>query len=159
MSGKGQSQNAFLRFITSPIRALGRARDFYVRSITKCGHTLNYSNPVDPVGRFAAFPRSYSVATSRSDESEDFTELMRAASARTLADRINVDLVLKQHNATAQQQKSVGSKGLPKSTSVGMAKIEEDKPYDLADGGVNHGIPDLYPRSKSYAVRKRTVAF
>ncbi|KAK4271979.1 hypothetical protein QN277_020592 [Acacia crassicarpa] len=84
---------------------------------------------------------------------------MRSAPGMTLANRINVDLVLKQHSTMALQQQSVGSKGLSKSTSVGMAKIEEDKPYDLVDGGVNNGIPDLYPRSKSYAVRKRTVAF
>ncbi|XP_028806949.1 uncharacterized protein LOC114761692 [Neltuma alba] len=157
MRSKGQSQNAFVRFITSPIRALGRARDFYVRNITKCGYNMNYSNPVDAAGRFAAFPRSYSANTSRSEDSEDFAELVRAASARTLVDRIDMDLVMKQQ-ATAQQQQSLGSRGLPKSTSVGMTKIDEDKPYDFADGG-NNGVADLYPRSRSYAVRKRTVAF
>ncbi|XP_054789937.1 uncharacterized protein LOC129303825 [Prosopis cineraria] len=157
MRSKGQSQNVFVRFITSPFRALGRARDFYVRSITKCGHNMNYSNPVDAAGRFAAFPRSYSANTSRSEESEDFAELVRAASARTMVDRIDMDLVLKRH-ATAQKQQSVESTGLPKSTSVGMTKIDEDKPYDFADGGVN-SAPDLYPRSRSYAVGKRNVVF
>ena len=137
--------------MASPIRALGKARDMYVRGITKCGQNLNYGNPMDAEGRFSAFPRSYSVATSTRSEGsdEDFAELMRAASARTLAHRIDMDLVLK------QQQQDHNSKGLPKSSSVGMAKIDEDKPYD-SEGGVAV-VQDLYPRSRSYAVGKRNV--
>ena len=153
MRSKGQGQNKFIRIISTPIRVLGKARDMYVRSITKCGHNMNYSNPVDAAGRFTALPRSYSAATSMSGgDSEDFAELMRAASARTLVNRIDVDLVLK------QQQQPVGSNGLPKSVSVGMGRIDEDKPYDLGEGDVPV-VPDPYPRSKSYAVGKRSVVF
>ncbi|XP_027356299.1 uncharacterized protein LOC113865760 [Abrus precatorius] len=146
--GKQQKQNKLVWIITTPIRVLGKARDMYVRSITKCGHSMNYSNPVDAAGRFEALPRSYSAATSRSDN-EDFAELLRAASARTLVNRIDVDLALKQQ-ASAQP---VSSNGLPKSTSVGMGRIDEDKPFDLGEGGLN-GMPNSYPRSRSYAVGK-----
>ncbi|KAF7830530.1 Uncharacterized conserved protein UCP031279 [Senna tora] len=157
MRSKGQSQNVFVRIITSPIRALGRARDMYVRSITKCGNNMNYSNPVDAAGRFAAMPRSYSTSTTRSEEGEDFAELMRAASARTLANRIDMDLVMKQQGKTTAQEERLGTKGLPKSSSVGMGKIDEDAPFD---GNVNV-MPNLYPRSRSYAVGvgKRTTVF
>lgn len=138
--------------MASPVKALVKARDMYVRSITNCGQNMSYGNPMDSAGRFSALPRSYSTATStRSDqENEDFTELVRAASARTLVNRIDMDLVMKQ-----QQQPS---KGLPKSSSVGMAKIDEDMPYDLSDGGVTFK-PVSYPRSRSYAVGNRSVVF
>ena len=147
MSRNKHSQKTFMRFITSPFRALGRARDLYVRSITKCGHNMNYTSPVGAGGMFSTIPRSYSLNTSRSEhESEDFAELMRAASARTLVERIDMELVMK-------QQKEREAKELAKSRSVGMAKIEEDKACEFEDD-----VGDLYPRSRSYAVRKRSVA-
>ncbi|KAK7283235.1 hypothetical protein RIF29_12626 [Crotalaria pallida] len=151
---KGQRQNKFVRIITTPFRVLGKARDMYVRSITTCGDNMNYSNPVDAAGRFSSLPRSYSVATSRSGDNEDFAELMRAASARTLINRIDVDnLVLKQQKQNMARDEPVGANGLPKSTSVGMARIDEDMAYELGEGV----MPDLYPRSRSYAVGKRSV--
>ncbi|RYR74859.1 hypothetical protein Ahy_A02g009566 isoform A [Arachis hypogaea] len=131
--------------MVSPIRALGKARDMYVRSIIKCGDSMNYSNPMDAANRFSALSRSHSAATSRRSEvnDEDFAELMRAASARTLANRID------------------NSKGLPKSSSVGMARIDEENDYAEGSVGGGFGVPELYPRSKSYAVSKthNVVAF
>lgn len=71
---------------------------------------------------------------------EDYAELVRAASARTTsANRIHV------------------SKVLPKSSSVGMARIDEDKAVET-EGGVAFAA-DLYPRSRSYAVAKSKPAF
>ncbi|CAJ1973481.1 unnamed protein product [Sphenostylis stenocarpa] len=152
--GKGK-QSKLVWIITTPFRVLGKAKDAYVRSITKCGHNMNYSNPVDAAGRFEALPRSYSVATSRSDN-EDFAELLRAASARTLVNRIDVDLVLKQQAQAQAQTRPVSSNGLPKSTSVGMGRIDEDTPYDLSEGDVP-AVPKPYPRSRSYAVGKTSA--
>lgn len=137
----------FIRIVCSPIRALGKARDAYVRSITNCGQSISYGNPGDAAGRFSSLSRSQSAATSRRSEvSDDFVELVRAASARTLVNRIDMDLVMK------QQQKQ----GLPKSSSVGMAKIDEDTPFDSVEGVVA-SVHDSYPRSKSYAVGNRNV--
>ncbi|KAK7311387.1 hypothetical protein RJT34_09501 [Clitoria ternatea] len=150
--GKGQKKK-LVKIITTPIRVLGKAKDMYVRSITKCGHSMNYGNPVDAAGMFEALPRSYSAATSRSGGNEDFAELLRAASARTLVNRIDVDdLVLKQQ----AEARPVSSHGLPKSTSVGMGRIDEDKPFDLRDGDVPV-VPQSYPRSRSYAVGKTSA--
>ncbi|GAU31162.1 hypothetical protein TSUD_315870 [Trifolium subterraneum] len=157
-SGKEQKQNKIVRIITTPIRVLGKARDMYVRSITKCGNNMNYSNPIDPTGRFENLPRSYSAVTSRSgggDNSEDFTELMRAASARTLVNRIDMDMVLKQHQQETTSR-PVSSNGLPKSVSVGMGRIEEEKASDLGEGDVPD-VTNFYPRSRSHAVGKRNV--
>lgn len=154
MRCKKQSQNKLVRIMASPIRALGKARDMYVRSITNCGQHVSYygGDPTEGAGRFS---RSHSVATSTRSEvvSEDYAELLRAASARTLANRIDMDLVLKQQ----QHANSLKGNNLPKSSSVGMARIDEDKPYD-SEGGVAF-VTDPYPRSRSYAVAKRGPAF
>ncbi|KAE9588476.1 hypothetical protein Lal_00002719 [Lupinus albus] len=154
MGIKGHGKSLLVRIIGSPIRALVKARDMYVRSITNCGQSISYGNStIDGAGGFSSFPRSYSTATStRSEENEDFAELMRAASARTIESRIDMDLVMKQ-----QQEKQ--HKGLSKSSSVGMAKIDEDVPFDLSYDGVVSFKPDSYPRSRSYAVTKKSVVF
>jgi len=154
-SGKEQKQNKIVRIITTPIRVLVKAKDMYVRSITKCGNNMNYSNPT---GRFENLPRSYSAVTSRSGgggDNEDFAELMRAASARTLGNRIDMDLVLKQHQEL--EAKPVSSNGLPKSVSVGMGRIDEEKPSDDMGEGDVPVVVNSYPRSRSYAVGKRNV--
>ncbi|CAK8569431.1 unnamed protein product [Lathyrus sativus] len=160
---KGHSKNVFMRIMCCPIRALGKARDAYVRSITNCGQSMNYgSYPMDAASRFSSLSRSQSAATtssrrsssssslSRLDNNEDFAELVRAASARTLGNRMDIDLVLKQQ----EQQKM--NKKLPKSSSVGMAKIDEDMPFDFGVGNGVGFVVDSYPRSKSYAVGNRT---
>nr|AFK39444.1 unknown [Lotus japonicus] len=164
MRSKGQSQSMFMKIMASPFRALGRARDAYVRSITTCGQSVSYGNPMDPAGRFSSLSRSQSVATSRSGDGDDYAELLRAASARTMVGRIDMDLILKQQQLQQQQQHryhTEGPKGskLPKSSSVGMGGIDEETPYDTSEGGVAFVAPDSYPRSKSYAVGKRNVAF
>lgn len=147
MKSKGQEhskkkKNTLVRIIASPIRALGKARDMYVRSITNCGNQISYGVPSEGAGRFS---RSHSVATSSTTSHEDYAELLRAASARTLINRIDMDLVLKQQHASNNNNKV-----LPKSSSVGMSRIEEDKPFDSEQGVA---FPtDSYPRSRSYAV-------
>ncbi|KAL5071771.1 hypothetical protein RYX36_022658 [Vicia faba] len=154
----------FMRIMCSPIRALGKARDAYVRSITNCGHSMSYgSYPMDSASRFSSLSRTQSTATSRRsssssslsrlDNNEDFAELVRAASARTLGNRIDMDLVLKQRQ---QQEQQKMNKKLPKSSSVGMAKIDEDMPFDSSVGNGVGFVVDSYPRSKSYAVGNRT---
>lgn len=162
-SSKGQKQNMLMKIIGSPIRALGKARDAYVRSITSCGQNISYGNPMDSAARFSSLSRSQSAATSRrsdNDGGEDFAELVRAASARTMVSRIDMDLVLKQQQQQEMKNNGVkGNKGLPKSSSVGMGKIDEDKPFEFSNiesGGNLAFVKDSYPRSKSYAVGNRT---
>lgn len=140
-----KKKNTLVRIIASPIRALGKARDMYVRSITNCGNQISYGVPSEGAGRFS---RSHSVATSSTTSHEDYAELLRAASARTLINRLDMDLVLKQQHASNNNNNN--NKVLPKSSSVGMSRIEEDKPFDSQEGVA---FPtDSYPRSRSYAV-------
>ncbi|GMY17390.1 hypothetical protein FCV25MIE_12629 [Fagus crenata] len=154
MRSKAHQQNKFVRFITIPIRVLCKARDFYVRSITDCAPRVGHSS--HPIGCTVMLPKSYSVSSSRSNDAEDLRELIRAASARTLADTIDMEMILNK-----QQGMGMGSKRLPKCSSVGMGKIDEDRPCDFGKDadGVNVKADLLYPRSRSYAVTKRSVVF
>lgn len=155
MRNKAQ-HNKFVRFMSIPIRALSKARDFYVRSITGCAPRVGHSNPI---GYPEMLPKSFSGSSARSNDNDDYRELIRAASARTLTDRIDMDMILMR-----QQRKVVNSsssKDLPKSASVGMGRIDEDGPCDDfgKDVGVGVSVKSdlLYPRSRSYAVTKRSV--
>ncbi|KAK9270504.1 hypothetical protein L1049_026084 [Liquidambar formosana] len=153
MRGKTHNQNRFVRIITMPFRVLGKARDFYVRSVTNCAHTVSYGNTIGCPGDL---PRSFSVCSSRTNNSEDFRELVRAASTSTLVDRIGMDMLLQQHMREAA---AMGSKVVvPRSCSVGMGKIDEDKPCcDFGEDTIDGKNGLFYPRSKSYAVTKRSV--
>jgi hypothetical protein len=156
MGIKGHQQNRFVRFITIPFRLLGKTKDLYVRSMTSCAHGVGSQN----MGSAVALPKSFSVSSSRCGGDDDLSELIRAASTRTSVDRIDVDMILKQQAAQSAVMMSTGSRGLAKSSSVGMGKIDEDRPCDFEEAGVGGGKADLfYPRSRSYAVTKRSVVF
>ncbi|KAF5456086.1 hypothetical protein F2P56_025598 [Juglans regia] len=151
-SSKGQYQNKFMRFLTTPIRILGKARDIYVRRITDCATRVSYGQAM---GCSAALPKSFSVSSSRSNDGDDLRELIRAASVRTLIESIDMDAILKQQGAA----NSTGSKGLPKCSSVGMGKIDEDRPCDFEGVGFGAKADLLYPRSRSYAVTNTSSVF
>ncbi|POO03712.1 hypothetical protein TorRG33x02_000160 [Trema orientale] len=172
MKTKTHSQNRFMRIITIPIKALGKARDYYVRSMNSA-EKLGYASTMGgPAGQFAALPKSFSVRASRSSDNndDDYAELIRAASARSFGGRIDVDAILRQQlreaaakttPCTAAMTTTTGARGLPKCSSVGMSKIDEEKACDFGEDGADNDLkPDfLYPRSRSYAVAKRGVVF
>ncbi|CAK9168793.1 unnamed protein product [Ilex paraguariensis] len=156
MRAKAHHQNKFMRFITIPIRVLNKAMDMYVKRMTDCADKVGYGNimggPVQPV----AMPRSFSSSSTRSNDSEDFRELMRIASTRSLGNTVNMDLHTQQHKS---QPNIIESRGVPRSCSVGMGRIDEDKPCVFGEDNVNFKTELKYPRSRSYAVTKRSVVF
>ncbi|ONI33382.1 hypothetical protein PRUPE_1G420800 [Prunus persica] len=166
-STKEQNKNKFMRIITVPIRALSKAKDFYVRSMTDVAERVSYGNTMGgPGGQFSSsLPKSFSSrSTSGSSEAsgDDFSELIRAASARSYGTRIDVDAILKEQQLKrSATTTTMGSKAvLPKCSSVAMGRIDEDGPADFDEHAAGDVKPDLfYPRSRSYAVTKRSVAF
>lgn len=122
----------------APRRALCAARDLYVRSVTGCAGHL----PADAAFGYPTFAgapsfRSDSFASSSSrrpsDADEDLRELIRAASQRRAAEA----------EAAARQQQHPAA--VPRSQSVAMARIDEDRPCDDFE-------PDAaFPRSRSCA--------
>ncbi|KGN62434.1 uncharacterized protein LOC105434639 [Cucumis sativus] len=143
-----QNQNKFIRFVTLPIRALGKAKDFYVKSIMDCAPRVSHGYPS---GQLPILPKSYSSRSCRSNETDDFRELVKAASVRSLDIKdIDADILYPQR----QRQ----SKGLPKSCSVGMGRIDEDTACEFEEG-VEDKAHLAYPRSKSYAVTNSNSGF
>eukprot|EP00262_Sarcandra_glabra_P004910 TRINITY_DN16149_c0_g1_i1.p1 TRINITY_DN16149_c0_g1~~TRINITY_DN16149_c0_g1_i1.p1 ORF type:complete len:154 (+),score=14.88 TRINITY_DN16149_c0_g1_i1:149-610(+) len=147
MKSTAKRESKLSRCLKAPIRVLCKARDLYVNSLTGCAGRLNYDTVMGcPVGVVSTLPRSFSNTSSRASEDEDLRELIRAASQRNLVDKLGIT------NTNVQPK---GSKGVvPRSFSVGIGRIDEDKPCDFKeDFKVSSDV--LYPRSRSYAVSKR----
>uniref|UniRef100_A0A0D9WV37 Uncharacterized protein n=1 Tax=Leersia perrieri TaxID=77586 RepID=A0A0D9WV37_9ORYZ len=142
--GSGGGGGKLARWLwRAPRRALGRARDFYVKSVTGCaGHlppdaAFGYSYPAFSAPS-PAMSRSSSYASSSSrfaagggGGDDDMRELIRAASQRLAAEQ-----------AAANQPPA----SVPRSQSVAMARIDEDRPCEFAGAGL------FFPRSQSCAV-------
>ncbi|XP_059281590.1 uncharacterized protein LOC132035349 [Lycium ferocissimum] len=144
MKSKASGQNRFIRILSLPWKALIKARDCYVGTMT------NYA-VVNP----RSLSKSYSVTSTRSDDSEDFRDLVRAASARSMGENFELNLLIQQQ-IRQQLQQQMPSRKVPRSVSVGMGRIDEDKPFvlgDQEDVSMMLMKNDLkYPRSRSHAV-------
>ncbi|KAK8705569.1 hypothetical protein V6N13_049167 [Hibiscus sabdariffa] len=159
MSRKGHAQNKFVRFITIPFRALGKARDLYVRSMTSCAAGVSFGQGGGAADYAGQLPRSFSESSAASSyANEDFRDLIRAASVRSLGHRNEVEMFLQE-----QLKQMRAAKGLPKSSSVGMGRIDEDKPFESEEKNQLHHVDNnamkqdtLFKRSKTYAVTKRS---
>ncbi|KAG6422049.1 hypothetical protein SASPL_118610 [Salvia splendens] len=158
-----QQQSLFVFIITTPYRALCKARDFYVKSMLNCANSnaIGLHSSVQPG---PALPRSFSAtisSRSRRDDDADYRELVRAASARTIGSRVDLDAYVKQ-----ERKAKPGPRALPsRSASVAMGRIDEERPTgyfgeDIKIGNINKfdngRIVDRkselkYPRSKSHA--------
>ncbi|KAF7847450.1 hypothetical protein BT93_L2956 [Corymbia citriodora subsp. variegata] len=144
-------------FLAAPLRALSRARDLYVRSILSCASAVGQGHVTCPGGQHAPLPRSFSVASSRLDGGgdpdgydDDFRELVRAASARTLGyNAEDLDAVLRQ---IRKNRPGPGPRVLPKSCSVGMGRIEEERECDVGGEKEKEKEKESVRRSRSYAV-------
>ncbi|KAK4860615.1 hypothetical protein QYF36_027324 [Acer negundo] len=169
MRSNKHNQNRFVRFITIPIRVLGKARDMYVKSLTDYAKGARYRNTTP--GQFPTLPKSFSVGPTRSNtDNEDYKELVRAASVRSMGHTNEAEMLLQQHmrrppQSMATAAKVVGSKGFPKSCSVGMGfmgRIDEEKPCDVSEdsvGSVNSNKAESYSRSRTVSIITRTNAF
>ncbi|PIN11603.1 hypothetical protein CDL12_15788 [Handroanthus impetiginosus] len=165
MKSRSSQQNRFLRIITGPIRALCKARDFYVRSMTEYADRMNYGNvmAVPGTSQVSGLPKSFSVGSGRSYNSEDFQELVRAASARMSGERIDLDSYIKQQMKMRAGSAAAGSGPQampPRSSSVVMGRIDEDKPccYFGEDVVMRSKNEIKYPRSKSHAATTRKLS-
>lgn len=163
MKSKASQQNRFLRIITVPVRILSKARDFYVKSMTGYADRMNYGGvmAIPVTSQVSGLPRSFSVSSARSQENEDFQELVRAASVRSSGDRINLDSYIK-HQMKVRAGSRDGPRAMPpRSSSVAMGRIDEDRPccYFGEDSSsfINARNEIKYPRSRSHAASARRL--
>ncbi|XP_057793199.1 uncharacterized protein LOC131009808 [Salvia miltiorrhiza] len=159
MKSKASQQNRFLRIITVPVRALSKARDFYVRSLSDYADRMNYGNAmaIPVTAQVTALPRSFSVSSARSQVEQD---LVRASSTRSMGDRAELESYIKEQ----MKMRVVGlspqpqPQGMPpRSTSVAMGRIDEDKPCCYFGEDNTAFLTTKIPRSRSHAVSARRL--
>lgn len=162
---KSRKKNKFIRFVMIPFRVLGKARDLYVKSLTNYAERSSLSNSMGmSAGQFSTLPKSFSVGPARSTEKEDYSELLRAASVRSLGHTNEVDFILVEKKAreppSTVPMTAMGSKKFPKSVSVGMGfmgRIDEEKSDEMGEeGSVRTPDSASFSRSKSVAVTNLT---
>ncbi|KAI3491237.1 hypothetical protein L1887_44484 [Cichorium endivia] len=154
-------KNLIIRIITTPYRAICKAKDFYIRSITDCANHTTYGRAAMTYGN--PLPRSTSTSSFGSDAAtDDLRELIRANSTTSMSDlnisRADLELYIKMMK---QSSPAMGSRKVPRSVSVGMGRIDEDGPVssfpDDTDLGRKVKSDNLmFPRSKSHAVTSGT---
>ncbi|KAL8127955.1 uncharacterized protein LOC141720233 [Apium graveolens] len=194
MGGKTH-HNKFLRIITLPFRFLKKGKDMYVKSMMDVASKPRYVSSHNMMGSrnksskaSSALPKSFSTSyansfSSTNFEGDDLKELIRANSTTYNNDpssklRMDMDLYLKQLIKEQQVKKLkeslvlgnnrfASSQGVvPRSVSVGMGKIDEEKPFEEEEEEeeedsvqVKKKKEVMFPRSRSHAVSQTTAVF
>ncbi|KAI4369812.1 hypothetical protein MLD38_018216 [Melastoma candidum] len=144
------------RLLKASSRILSKARDLYVRSLTECSGQVGYGSVMGcPTGQYvpSSLPRSFSESSARSSSSssrdDDYRELMRLASARSLGGR-RVDPGFLVDGGKGERWPPGG---VPRSRSVQIGRIDEEKPSDFGNDGDEQVVETAARRlrSKSYS--------
>ncbi|XP_074378243.1 uncharacterized protein LOC141719771 [Apium graveolens] len=170
-----------------PARVLKKGKDMYVRSMMDFAQKPRYSNSSSTKAPLktgpaavSGLPKSFStsVTTTRStnyDENDDFRELIRASSTTHNNNTMNLDVegylkqLIEEQKLTRQKLyndhlvdpnfNSKVAKGVPRSHSVGLGRIDEGKACEFdeeeeeaVDDEDSVKKPQVISRSRSHAV-------
>lgn len=196
MRTKG-SQSKLMKIITMPARVLKKGKDMYVRSMMDFAQKPRYSSsssstkaPLKTGQGVSGLPKSFStsVTTTRStnyEENEDLRELIRANSTAHNNNSMSLDVegYLKQlieeqkltrqklynDHSVDQNINSKMAKGVPRSHSVGLGRIDEGKACEFDEEEEEEvdedsvKKPEVMLRSRSHAVgianRNKSLVF
>ena len=86
---------------------------------------------------------------------QDLSELIRVASLMSLRSKFESDPVRRQ---PSRQSPGKGKNAVPRSLSVGIGRIDEDETCEFGEDDIKVNTVSL-PRSRSYAVRRKTGVF
>ncbi|KAI3707135.1 hypothetical protein L6452_25385 [Arctium lappa] len=141
-------------FIKTPIRALGKAKKFYVKGITNFSTTYNQPIMIIKDANKPPLPRSFSTTTIVSNNHQPSGEdLIRANSTSTIQiGRADVYMIQQ------QQQLSASRKRVPRSCSLGMGRIDEDRVSSFRNDNINgseNKFDSRISRNHSYASDSR----
>ncbi|PON40516.1 hypothetical protein PanWU01x14_296520 [Parasponia andersonii] len=160
MRSNEHKQSKLKHYMLTPIRALSRARDFYVKMMMNdcvgvdCdGGVVGPSAPA-----LSRFPKRFSTVNLPSNDDENLRKLLRMVSSERNINHVEInkdlgsdDHMQRQGVIVRQGPMSMGyGGGIMGSYSVGLGKIgriDEDRPCTFEED-----IDLTYPRSKSYAV-------
>lgn len=185
------NQKKLIKIITMPIRALKKGKDMYIKSMMDVAQKPRYgsSNMMGSAKNVqtvsSGLPKSLSTSftslrSSTLESDQDLKDLIRANSTSKMGS-VDVDLYLKQLIKEEEMKKlkelmernnfsnSKSSKrGVQRSCSVGMGRIDEDKAYEFDEEEEVEGLSSstfngkrkfegLYSRSTSNGFRKTSV--
>lgn len=166
---KSSQHNKFLRIVTIPVRALCKARDSYVKGMTNYANRMHYGSSnvmgLQGVEQVHGLPKSYSVNSTRSNNSEEYKELIRSASARNVGPS-DLDAYIKQQmtmrsGSVGRSQPKPQPQPMampPRSRSVALGRIDEDNPCCYFGNPDNNTISvknDFkYARSRSHSIAR-----
>lgn len=156
--GKKVSKGSRLsRCVKAPFKVLACARNLYIRGINECAGRMSSSTViVFPTAQVSRLPKTYSVSSSKSARDQDLSDLVRVASLMSLrsTNKIELDPLRRQ---PSRESPVTGANVIPRTMTPGIGRIDEEKPCEFGeDVKVN---TDAFPRSRSYAVRRKTGAF
>lgn len=184
MRTKG-NQSKLMKIITMPARVLKKGKDMYIRSMMDFAQKPRYSSstkaPLKTGQAVSGLPKSFStsVTTTRStnyEENDDLRELIRANTTTRNNNSMSLDVegYLKQiieeqklsrqklynDHSVNQNINSKLAKGVPRSRSVGLGRIDEGKASEFdeeeeEEEGADEGSvkkPEVMLRSRSHAV-------
>lgn len=181
------NQSKLMKIITLPARVLKKGKEMYVRSMMDVAQKPRYSSSSRTKASVPGqqvvsgyLPKSFStsVTTSRStnyEENDDLRELIRANSTAHNKNSAGLDVegylkqLIEEQKMSRQKlyndrfvEQSVGKvgKGVPRSQSVGLGRIDEGKAceFDEEEEGVEEEqesvrkLPEVMLRSRSHAV-------
>ncbi|XP_024986520.1 uncharacterized protein LOC112521757 [Cynara cardunculus var. scolymus] len=154
MRSKTSSQKKAVMIIwifKTPIRALGKAKKFYVKGITNFSTT--YNQPTMIINK-PPLPRSFSTTTTMvsNDTQPSGVDLIRANSTSSIQiGRADVERYMIQHQQQQQQQQQLvaaSRKRVPRSCSLGMGRIDEDRVSSFRNDNLNGSDNKLVAKDK-----------
>ncbi|KAL0395841.1 UNVERIFIED_CONTAM: hypothetical protein Scaly_0032500 [Sesamum calycinum] len=117
-----RTESRFARYMRGPVKALARARDLYVRSLSGCADHVHCADSMGfPAPHFESLPRSFSTNSSYSKD-EDLKELVRIASTRSLTGKVEAEL-----------HRSGKPSAVARSRTVVIGRIDEEKPCEFGE--------------------------
>ncbi|XP_024962682.1 uncharacterized protein LOC112502895 [Cynara cardunculus var. scolymus] len=129
-----KKQVSMVKIIKTPIRAISKALDLYVKGVTNFSTT--YNRPLRTMEAATPdshqLPRSLSTSILSDNDIPPEGALVRSISTAAIGGRAtqlrvaNLDVYRLQHQRQ-QLQPCASKKGVPRSCSVGMGRIEEDR--------------------------------
>ncbi|XWS68146.1 hypothetical protein CRYUN_Cryun04dG0066200 [Craigia yunnanensis] len=141
---KAELRSKLRHYMSKPMRALHKARDFYVKSMEECASKVGYGGvigcPAAP--QVSRLPRSFSVNYSKPNNEKKFMNFLDAMSKKR-----SMESNLQEEEMRHAMKDQYGRLKRSFSTSVGLARIDEDKPCYFEEDA-------LYARSRSHAYKR-----
>ncbi|XP_062019801.1 uncharacterized protein LOC133736360 [Rosa rugosa] len=173
-ASKAKKQSKLMRFISTPIRTLTKAKNFYMRNLEDCAGKVGYGGA--GVSGYTAsnvhLPRSFSVNSSNSNGDKDLKQLRRLTVSTKKNNDVKKDGNREAGGSDTQRRPIVRERPIVKqrtmnsgmgmrSYSVGlkMGRIDEEIASTFEEDDEVDVKADLYSRSRSYAVKNRNAGF